>query len=322
VRARQFFDLMVLTNGARLQVEGESAGELDLVLLAEEMKLLLSRGSAKAALDLFRATISGRVPRYDSVLYPVHVRAIAQSGDLDTAVGMALQALDRLERAGKTGSARYEELLLLCCQVTRAQHAAKAGTLRLALRRALRRAVEPVPGGKLVQRFMKVDFRGSKPVSVLRLSIALLELLDVEAAGRSDVDPGGADQAHMCASRGLDALRKLGPDYFSVDGGLLVRSAAWLSAHCASAPEVRQLLDVPQVMAILHRDYGNSLKAYFANREGELPAELVARLGGETVEPSAGFEAGTVTEDQQGAIGAALRVVIQARDTAQGSHFN
>jgi hypothetical protein len=218
---------------------------------------------------------------------------------------MSLQASGRLEGAGKTGSARCQELLLLCCQVTRAQHAAKAGTLRLALRRALRPGVEPVPGGKLVQRFMKVDFHGSKSVSVLRLSIALQELLDVEAAGRSDVDPGGADQARMCASRGLDALRKLGPDYFSVDAGLLVRSAAWLSAHCALAPEVRQLLDVPQVMAVLHRDYGKSLKAYFANREDALAAELVARLGAETVEPSASLEAGTLTKDQQAAIGAA-----------------
>jgi cellulose synthase operon protein C len=321
VRARQFLDLMALTNSGRLHLESETAGELDLVLLAEEMKLLLSRGSANAALDLFRATTSGRVPRYDSILYPVHVRAIAQSGDLDTAMAMALKALDRLEGAGKTRSARYEELLLLCCQVTRAQHAAKAGTLRLVLRRVLRRGLETIPAGKLVERFMNVDFHGGEPESILRLAIALLELMDVEAGGSRSVDPGGAEQARMCALRGLDALRKLGPDYFSIDGGLLVRSLAWLSTHFTSAPEMQQLLGVPQVMATLHRNYGESLRAYFAKRENEFPVELVARLGEWTVETSGGFDVGTVTEDQLVAIGAALRVVIDARDTAQGSPF-
>lgn len=321
VRARQFLDLMAMTNGGGLQAVNESPGDLDLILLAEEMKLLLSRGSAMEALDLFRARVGERVPRHSSVLYPVQVRAIAQSGELETAMAMGVKALDGLEEAGKTGSARYLELLLLCCQVTRAQHAANKGS-RFVLRSALRRRQEPMRAARLVERFMKIGFDGGKPASVLRLAVGLLELLDVEAAGKSDADPGAADHAGMCALRARDALGKLGPDYFSVDGSLLLRSLAWLSAHFPSAPEVQQLLGVPQVMAILHRDYGESLKAYFAKRENKLPAELVAQLSGWTVEASSKFEVLMVTGDTLAEIGAALRAVIQARDTAQGSQFS
>lgn len=318
VRARQFLDLMALTSDGRAQAGEAPAGELDVVLLAEEMKLLLSRGSANEALDLFRATISGRVPRYDSALYSVFVRAIAQSGDLDAAMTMSLKALDRLANAEKSGGPRYEELLLLCCQVTRAQHAAKAGTLRFVLRRALRRA-EPMRAGKLVERFLNFELSGSRPVAVLRIAIALLELLDAEATDKRVVDPSGTDHAQICATRGWIALRKLDPDYSGVDGGLLVRSLAWLSAHFSSAPELQALLGVPQLMAILHRDYGESLSAYLEKRKTVLPAELVARFGAWRVQTSTGFEVGTLTEGQMSEVGAALRAVIHARDNAQGS---
>lgn len=320
VRARQFLDLMALTSGGRLESDKalEVGSDLDLALLAEQMKMMLSRGSAKEALDLFRATSSGRVPRFDSVLYSVYMRAIAQSGDLDKAVEMTLNGLDRLEETGKAGSPRYEELLLLCCQVTQAQHAADSRPLGHVLRRS-----EPLRANELWRRFLKVAPDGDRHVLVLRITVSLLELFDIEGAGNPDADPSERDKANLCAERAQSALRCLRPDYFGVDGGLLVRSIAWLSAYIGSVPEVQELLGVPQAIAVLLRDYGDNLEKYLTKDGVHHAPSLMERLRFFSRErQSPLFEPDRLTQEQMRKVGAALRHVIRARDNAQKSHFS
>jgi hypothetical protein len=318
-RARQFLDLMALVADAPQPVEASFGGGLDDAVLAEEMKLLLSRGGAKEALELFRATATRQVPRYDSVLFAVHVRAIAQSGDLNTAMTKALEAMDRLDYAGKSDSPRYEELLLLCCQVTRAQHLANAGTLRVAFRRVLHR-LEPLQADKLVQRFAKIKTDRDRPATVLRISVTLLELLDLEAGSKPSMDSLQIEQSYLCVMRGRMALQQLSPDYPGVDGGLLVRSLAWLGTYYDAAPELETMLSVPQVMSVLHRDYGESLTAHLADWPSDLPTELMilsALAQGKPRRP----DSWGLTRTQVAEVAAVLRTVIRVRDNAQGSLF-
>jgi len=318
-RARQFLDLMALVADTRQPVEAVFESGLDDTLLAEEMKLLLSRGGAKDALELFRATATGQVPRYDSALFAVHIRAIAQSGDLNTAMTMALEGMDRLDNAGKTDSPRYEELLLLCCQVTRAQHSANAGTLRVVLRRVLRR-VEPLQAGKLAQRFDKIKYDAPRPVTILRIAVGLLELFDLEAASKPRLDSLQIEQSYLCVKRGRIALQQLGPDYSGVDGSLLVRGLAWLGTYNDAAPEMETILRVPQVVAVLHRDYGESLIAHLANLPSDLPTELAILSALAQGEPARPDSLG-LTTTQVAEVAAVLRTVIRVRDNAQGSLF-
>lgn len=321
VRARQFVDLMALMADGQPQF-GASDEDLDMSLLAEDMKLLLARGNADAALDLFRATIPGKTPRFDSALFTVHVRAIAQSGDLDRAIEMAWKAFGRLEEAGKAGTQRYEELLLLCCQVARAQHAASAGALRAVWRGVLRRS-KPLSARELCEAFFKVQPDTGRHVLLLRIAIALLELFDLEAADNRDIESIERDRIDFCAERARGALRHLRPDFFGVDGGLLVRSLAWLSASHGQEPETQELLDVPQVVAVLRRDYGGSLNEYLAKERGRSAADLQAQLrAGLQGASSASFESFRLTDTQTGELGAALRHVIRARDSAQGGQFS
>lgn len=320
VRARQFLDLMALASDGRSQDVSVSSGELDLALLTEEMKLLLSRGSAKEALDLFRATSSGRAPRFDGALYGVYVRAIAQAGDLDTAMSLATKGLDRLDGAGRAGGPRYEELLLLCCQITRAQHAANAGTFRIAVRRALRR-MTPVQADALAERFLKLDFYDGRPLHALRIAVALLELYDVEANGKRELGLDGHEGSMTCAVKGFDALQRLGPDYAGVDGALLVRSLAWLSAFFGATPVLSELLSVPQVVTVLRRDYAKlQLDGAWTRRGGLTSGET--RLESWAAGRPFGSETRPISDSDIRDLGQALRSAIAARDSAQGSQFS
>jgi hypothetical protein len=324
VRARQFLELMALVADGRSKSDDALQVDLDLdqALLAEEMKLLLSRGSAKAALDLFRATSSGKVPRFDSILYAVHVRAIAQSGDLDRAVAMAVKGLSRLEEAGKAESPRYLELLLLCCQVTQAQHAAGTHRLRDWVRQVLQPSL-PLRAEELCWRFKKVDHDGSRQVLVLRIAVALLELFDIERVMRPDTNPSKSVHDNFCPDRARGAMLRLRPDYFGVDGGLLLRSMAWLSPYVESVPEVKELLGVPQAIAVLVRDYGDSLEEYLAKERTHPAQHLMEQLRSFSQDrQSSFFELDGLTDEQTRKVGAALRHVIRARDIADGSYFS
>jgi hypothetical protein len=318
-RARQFIDLMALVATASPPSAEASAGGLDEALLAEEMKLLLSRGGAKEALELFRATATGQVPRYDSALFAVHVRAIAQSGDLNTAMTKALEAMDRLDDVGKTDSPRYEELLLLCCQVTRAQHLANAGKLRIAFRRVMYRH-EPLQAGRLVRRFAKINADRGKPAIVLRIAVTLIELLGLEKGSEPGMEGLQSEQSYLCMMRGRIALQQLGPDYSGVDGGLLVRGLAWLGTYYDAAPELETILSIPQVVAVLYRDYGESLTAHLSDLPSDLPIELVMLSALAQGKP-AGPDRWELTSTQVVKVAAVLRTVIRLRDNAQGSLF-
>jgi hypothetical protein len=327
VRARQFVDLMALmTNERPESIKAlEIDSDLDLALLAEEMKLLLSRGNANEALNLFRATSSGRTPRFDSVLYPVHVRAIAQSGDLDRAMAMALKGLDRLEEARKVISPRYEELLLLCCQVTQAQHAAGSKSTRSVFSSHTARRSELVQADELWQRFYRVNVTSDsdRPVLVLRIAIALLELFDTERVVGSDDYFNDGSKVGFCAKRALSTLSRLRPAFFDVDGGLLVRSMAWLSDSVGPEPEVRELLGVPQAMAVLIRDYGAELENELTKERTLLAQDLVEWLRSiSQVRNSPFSEPGRLTDEQTRKLGAVLKRLIRARDNEQGAHFS
>lgn len=325
VRARQFLDLMALVSDGRTQESSLVTEDLDLSVLAEEMKILLSRGNAKEALDMFRATGTGRTPRFDSALYAVYVRAMAQAGDLDGAMSRSIVGLDRLEEAGKAGDARYEDLLLLCCQVTRAQHGLDTGKLRFAARRVLRR-MKPMEAGQLAVRFGRLDFYDGRPLHALRIAVVLLELFNIESGetDESDAqvvygDPFGWSQ--KCANYGFDALQRLGPDYAGVDGGLLVRALAWLSPFYGATPVLVELLSVPQVRAVLHRDYEKLLMDWAKRRGSEISRRWQPHLFGAREGLVPGVERGVVSGAEMQDIGSALRTVINARDTAQGSLF-
>jgi hypothetical protein len=323
VRARQFLDLMALMADGRSLSDLQVGSDLDQALLAEEMKLLLSRGSAKEALNLFRATSSGRVPRFDSVLYSVHVRAIAQSGDLDKAMAMALTGLDRLEDSEKAGSPRYDELLLLCCQVTQAQHNEDSRPVRLLFSRALRRS-KPLQAGELWRRFLKVDLSSERHVLVLRIAVALLELFDMEGVGGPDAVLSESKQANSCAKRALGALRRLRPDYFGVDGGLLLRSMAWLCAYVGPVAEIKELLGVPHAITVLRSDYQESLKEYLAIEGTELEPEFIALMSyfSKKKNQPQFFGPDWLTDEQMTRFCSALLRAIRARDQTLGSRFS
>lgn len=255
VRARQFLDLMTLTGDSHGPAGELVSGDLDLAVLTEEMKLLLSRGNAKEALDLYRATATGRVPRHDSVLHAVHVRAIAQSGEVNAALKMALEGMLKLEEEGRTHLVAYEDLLLLTCQVRRAQRSPKTKTFFSWLQQIFG---APLPASKLVERFNRIDFDAGRPVSVLRIAIALLELLYVERSTRNKAEPGALDQE--VAHRGWDALVPLSPDFADVDGGLLTRSLAWLGPHFNGNSLLHTILATSQVRSVLARDYAEAIE--------------------------------------------------------------
>lgn len=269
VRARQFLDLMTLTGDSHGTTGELVSGDLDMAVLAEEMKLLLARGNAKEALDLYRATAAGRVPRLDSVLHAVHLRAIAQSGEANRSLDMALEGMRKLEEEGRTDLAAYEGLLLLTCQVTRAQYSPKSKTFRSWLWR--RNTSVLIPVSKLIERFKRINFDAGRPVSVLRIAIALLELLDVETQSRTMSESTNFHNVAFCAYRGWDALVLLAPDFADVDGGLLIRSIAWLSPHFAGASLLKQILDTPQVQSVLSQDYADAIEVELSRMRRPIP---------------------------------------------------
>jgi len=316
VRARQFLDLMALIAAGRPTRDNviDVGPDLDTILLREEMKMLLARGGAKDALDLFRATNSGKVPRFDGVLYPVHVRAIAQSGDLDNAMNMALEGLNRLEQAGKTRSARYEELLLLCCQIAHAQ----LGSVWRTVRGAFSRRSKRIPASMLWQRFLNVNPDSASPVLVLRIAVVLLEIFDIEGANRPKARPGEVALVNACAERALNVLRGLRPDYRGVDGGLLLRGVAWLGAYDESAPDVWELLRAPQAIAVLLRDYKSELERFLMERRSEHGSKIIAWLRSapslSRKKPLPRSESDDINAGLMRTMSAALRHVIRIRD--------
>lgn len=325
VRARQFLDLMALVSDGGTQVSSFTTEDLDLSVLAEEMKILLSRGNAKEALNMFRATGTGRMPRFDSALYAVYVRALAQAGDLDGAMVRSIAGLDRLEGVGKAGDARYEELLLLSCQITRAQHSLDSGRLRLAARRVFGR-MEPMGAVQLAKRFGRLDFFDGRPIHALRIAVVLLELFNIESGENDGPDaqaiygnPLGVPR--KCADFGFDALQRLAPDYTGVDGGLLVRALAWLSPFFGASPILVELISVPQVRAVLRRDYEKRLTEWAKRRGGEIARRWPLYPFGERYEQMPSVEHGVVSSADMQDFSSALRTVINARDTAQGSLF-
>lgn len=319
VRARQFLDLMTLT-GQRVDewddvIQDDS--ELDLAILAEEMKVLLSRGRATEALELFHNTSSGRSPRFDSTLYAVHLRAIAQAGDLQRARTLAYDGLDQLYKAGQAARPRYEDLLLLCCQITLAQHAALSRQSSFEIRTSL-------PDHdftwirELVWRFEGTDRQERRPLLVLRIATALLELFDF----RSSTDQRNfylKDMVSFCVRRARSALLRLHPDYRDVDGSVLVRCIAWLSADAESAPVVRRLLQVSQALAVIRRNYAKHLEQYLVDRSPQDNAELLRSISVWHVDSDheIPFEADALTDGQILELGTAFRHVIRARDTRQ-----
>lgn len=320
VRARQFLDLMALIADGGTAQDRLLTGDLNLALVAEEMKLLLSRGSAKEALDLFRATHPEQAPRYDSVLYALRVRAMAQNGELQPAMSLALTGLDRLVSEGKENHPRYEDLLLLCCQITRAQHAAKAGTLLLKIRKRLLQ-IKPLQASRLLPYFDKLNFDSDRPVQILRIAVALLELFGVEETSEPSAGWASRSESFPCSERGMQALHRLAPQYTGVDGGLLVRALALLSANFPKEPELANLLTVPQAMAVLHRDYAAVLRTHLDKYKPDLPKALIEKLKSWTVEKSTRFQLGPLEPYEMSEIGRVLRAVIQERDTTQISSF-
>lgn len=324
VRARQFLDLMTLIVDGRSSREEafKIESDLDVALLVEEMKLLLARGNARKALDLFRATNSGVSPRFDSVLYPVHVRAIAQSGDLNKALNMAFEGLNRLEKTAKTKSARYEELLLLCCQIVQVQPA--SGWLKM--RSVFSHRSEPSRASMLWQRFLNVNPNSASPVLVLRIAVVLLEIFDTEGVNRPKAHSSKVATVKACAERGLDVLRQLRPDYFGVDGGLLLRSVAWLGPYDKSISEVRELLKVPQATAVLVRDYKDNLEKFLMKKQSKQDLEIITWL--RTVQSSSRKNSTSLSElDDISAgfvktVAAALRHAIRIRDRARHSFLS
>ena len=320
VRARQFLDLMtLLADGRSTREEAREAGSnLDVALLAEQMKMLLARGNAREALDLFRATGPGATPRFDSVLFPVHVRAIAQAGDLEKAQNMALEGLNRLEHVGNRKNARYEELLLLCCQVTQAQLVPG----RLSVRGVFSRRPSPVETNMLRQRFLKVSRDSANPVLVLRIAVVLLEISDIEEANGGKAQSSEAGVKVACADRARDALRRLRPDYFAVDGELLIRSVAWLGVYDRAMPELRELLRVPQVNAVLRRNYNDQLEKFLMERKSGLASDVIDWLRSAQPKALSQADVDNIHSAFIRTLAAALRHVIRLRVRDSISFFS
>lgn len=308
--ARQFVDLMALR--ADTDPGSTVEGELGLLLLAEEMKLLLARGNAKEALELFKAKSRRKVPPFDSILYVVYLRAIAQSGGLEAALAMAWSALERVEKKQGTADSKYEELLLLCCQVTRSQRL----TLLQGLKRAFGRALGnlSLDWARLFKKFNRLDFNSSRTTNILRIAVEMLDLYEVEFVNGVDQDLDSASR--VCAEQGLAMLRQMSPHYFGVDGALLVRSFAQISRRFPSAPELQALLEVPQVMAVLQRDYPVAVRAFSDENwvagadawQGPMSSEMGAAFG-PTVVRSRALDADSLSD-----FGTELRGAIRARD--------
>jgi hypothetical protein len=309
-RARQFLDLMALMADGQSSLDErlDRNSDLDQALLAEEMKLLLSKGEAQEALNLFRATSSEKAPRYDSRLYSIYLRAAAQSGDLTGAVSAAWRTMDRLEVADRVDGGAYHELLLLCCQITQAQHARRSpGTSR--------KDGFLLQANDLWHRFDTAFLKTDRPVQVLRTAIALLSVFDLEGSASSDVGLFNEKSARLCAERALDAMERLRPDYARVDGPLLVRALAWLSAHGGTEAGLLELLMVPQATEVLIRDYGNSLEAYLANA-GDF--RLMAKLRSSSEAQLAGRSRSIgMTPEEFNSLCLALRQLVRARDNTQ-----
>lgn len=258
-RARQFLDLMVLMAEGRSETEHlQNDLDLDQARLVEEMKMLLAQGNAQEALDVFRASNAGRQD-FQSALFPVHVRAIAQSGDLERAGEMALAGLDKLEETGKLSGSRYKDLLLVGCQIGLTLQSRLTVQLNPSSHATFQEVPPQFRASALLQRFLKVVSRNSRQVLDLRIAIALLELFDAEWTVKPENKKAEIEQAKLCAIQARGVLRRLRPAYFGVDGGLLVRSAAVLSAYRDVMPDVRELLDAPQARSVLGRDYGSEL---------------------------------------------------------------
>jgi GTPase SAR1 family protein len=255
-RARQFFDLMVLIAEGRSKIENlQSASDVNQARLVEEMKMLLARGNAQEALEVLQTTSAAKEPHFNTSLFPVHVRAVAQSGDLERAGEMALAGLDYLEKDGKHSRPRYKELLLIGCQIALTLQSRLTGQLTPNSQETLQEMLPQLCAKGLFERFLKVVSHYGRQVLDLRIAIALLELFDTEWMVKPDNKASEVELARACAMHASDVLRRLRPAYFGVDGGLLVRSAAVLSAYGDLMPDVRELLEVPQAHSVLLRDY-------------------------------------------------------------------
>jgi hypothetical protein len=225
---------------------------------AEEMKYLLSRGDAKAALGVSDAVLtSGDHPFHPH--YALTARAYAQMGEFEKAFDMARSGLETLDREFHTETSNYLDLLLLAAQMSlewRRTGRESSGGLRdgaVMSTDQLWRWCRAVPRGRAT-RYRR-----------LRVAVYVLDLVRLDKAP-DDHDGGFAKLEAQCVATIRHLLRKLHSFEDEINGLFILRTFALLASEPPVATELRTLLALDPVRGALADGFadriGKSLARY------------------------------------------------------------
>jgi hypothetical protein len=275
-RARTFLDYKVML--AEHSRKGSRDLEDDVLVLraAEEMKVLLSRGRPKEALELYEKSAGSRATDPGDPLFPLVVRAIAQGSAADDALRMARNGMNVLEQARQSGADQYLDLLLLSCQIS--LDAARAPSRRPAfyLKIARPNEKERLPTADLWRRFRTISVISERKYQLFRIAIHLLELIELDEYPRrnggefgaaGDALPVPSKRFLNCASEAIRLIDSIAFEQEDVDGMLILRAFAWLGSHDSTDPRIRTLLVVENARTVFRVEFAEGVASRLRRSE-------------------------------------------------------
>lgn len=261
-RARDLLDYQTLLAESGRTQANELQGDVRTLRQAEEMKLLLARGSPRSALAKYKEFAGGADPEPSSPLFVLVTRALAQAGKASRALKLVQAGLQYYESEDRTEQPDYLDLLLLMCQLSMGMDA------RPMFRSPGMRAEE------LWRRFEQATQDLPRNYQVFRVAVHILELTEIEIGrGLQTIGAVGAEAApkpdveryalpadplyRACLDRVRTDIETLRFGSDDVDAMLLLRAFGSVAPYFPDNLAVRGLLALGSLQAILVAEFGD-----------------------------------------------------------------
>lgn len=246
-----FLQYKMLSRGSGANVAPQFSGDAQSMREAEEMKYLLSRGNAKAALDVpTRLSKPGDNPV--EPLYALTARAYAQLGEFDSAFQMAHQGLKVLDGGFQTEASNYLDLLLLAAQMSLEWRRSGMDAQQHS------RASPAIPEEQLWRWCVAVPHGRATRYRRLRVTVYVLELIRLDKGGGRPYGAPGNLEA-QCVANALRLLRKIASFEGEINGLFVLRMYGLLAADQPARTELRLLLALDPVLATLADGFAKNL---------------------------------------------------------------
>jgi hypothetical protein len=238
-----FLQYKLISGGTALADAAHFPADALAMRQAEEMKYLLSRGDARAALAVPDSPLQvGDDPLHPH--YALTARVYAQMGEFDVAFQMAYSGLELLDRGFHTETSNYLDLLLLAAQMCLEWH--RSG--RDASMRSF--ASEAMSADQLWRWFRAVPRGRATRYRRLRVAVYVLDLIKLDI-NQSHPAVGLGKLEMQCVATVLHLIRKINSFEDEINGLFILRMFALLAFDLPARTELRTLLALEPVRRAL-----------------------------------------------------------------------